>query len=269
MTAGEKAALPVRRVRHDKILLYGDSITEMSSDILNHSFGITPALQHHYFRKLAVVARGYGGYTSEHLRYTLPPTLEAETAAGETVRLLVLEIGTNDISTNNATLTPLPRFAENMRWIVDTARASGVERVVVVGPAPCDETLRPDMTDRSMKRTREYAAAAKEVAKECEVPFLDLYQAFLEKAGWKEGQPVPGEKGSGAEGNLAALLSDGVHFTGEGYRVWYETLLAMVRDEFPELRTEVLATVLPHIYDVDNGNLPETLWQEVYPKPPL
>ncbi len=65
---------------------------------------------------------------------------------------------------------------------------------------------------------------------------------------------------------LRRLLTDGVHFTADGYRIWYDQLLGIVREKFPDLRTEALPTVLPHIFDVDRTNLPETLWQEVQPK---
>lgn len=249
---GEPSLLAVRRVTHDKILLFGDSLTELSSDVLSLSFALTPALQHHYFRKLSVVARGYGGYSSEHLRHVLLPTLHAETAALERIRLLVLEVGTNDAAMNEMQFVPVAKYSENLRWMVEKARAEGVERVVVVGLAPVVEGRLASPVDRSTTRNLEYAEAARAVANQCGVPFVDLWHAFSFSV----------EQEEGGEG-LRALLTDGVHFSAGGYRIWYHELLKTIRERFPELRTEELPTVLPHIFDVDRDNLPATLWQEV------
>jgi hypothetical protein len=71
LASGAAASKEVRAVTMAKILLFGDSITEMSSVLAPpERFNIVPALQAEYQRKLQVVARGYGGYTSEHARYS-------------------------------------------------------------------------------------------------------------------------------------------------------------------------------------------------------
>jgi hypothetical protein len=59
------------------------------------------------------------------------------------------------------------------------------------------------------------------------------------------------------------LAPDGVHFAGQGYRIWYELLLRTIRESYPALRAENLPTVLPHIFDVDSEDLPESLWRPV------
>lgn len=260
--SNEPSALAIRRVTHDKILIFGDSITELSSDILTLSFALTPALQHYYFRKLSVVARGYGGYSSMHLRHVLLPMLRAETAAGETVRLLVVEMGTNDASERDIQHVPVKTYSENLQWVVEQAMKAGVERVIVVGPGPVDEDmLEPPVYNRVMSNL-EYSEAAKAVAKRCDVPFINLWHTMMSQVGWEKGQPVPGVSGTGGT-VLRELLTDGVHFTGKGYRIWYDELLSIIKNNFPELRSEALPTVLPHIFDVDKDNLPNTLWQEV------
>ena len=254
-------SLAVRRVTHDKLLLFGDSITELSSDIFSLSFALTPALQQHYVRKLSVVARGYGGYTSEHLRHVLSPTMCAETAAGETIRLLVIEIGTNDASALDIQTVTVARYTENMDFIIRTARSAGAERIVVVGPGPIDEKLLGSPQNNSTLRNREYSNAAKAVAEKHGVPFIDMWHGMLHAVGWKDGEPVPGSPGHDDRG-LDRYLTDGVHFTGEGYRFWYDRLLAVIRYEFPELRPERLPMVLPGLFDIDRHGLPDSLWQE-------
>jgi lysophospholipase L1-like esterase len=265
MAVGEKnepSALEIRRVTHDKILIFGDSLTELSSDIHTLSFALTPALQHYYFRKLSVVARGYGGYSSMHLKHVLLPTIRAETAAGETIKLLVVEVGTNDASERDIQSVPVDTYGENLQWIVEQARKAGVERVIVVGPGPVDEDmLEPPVYNRVM-RNLEYSEAAKAVAKHSGAPFIDMWHTMMSQVGWKNGQPVPGTSGTGGT-KFRDLLTDGVHLTGKGYRIWYDELLAVIETDFPELKSEALPAVLPHIFDVDRDNLPETLWQEV------
>ena len=44
---------------------------------------------------------------------------------------------------------------------------------------------------------------------------------------------------------LEGLLSDGLHFTGEGYRVLYREFMGLVEREMPELRAEALPEVFP------------------------
>ena len=262
-SSNEPSALAIRQVTYDKIIIFGDSITELSNDILSLSFALSPALQHHYFRKLAIVTRGYGGYSSEHLQHVLVPTLRAETAAGEKVKLLVLEVGTNDASTNAMQCVSTERFRENMKGMVEKAKEEGVERVIVIGPGPVDEGKLASPIYNSTMRNRAYADTAKEVAEDCGVPFIDLWHAFLEASGWKKGQPIFGQGGSSkGDSLLGDLLTDGVHFSGDGYRIWYEELLKTIQEKFPELMPENFPTVLPHIFDVDRTNLPATLWQK-------
>lgn len=69
---------------------------------------------------------------------------------------------------------------------------------------------------RTNKVTRQYAEAAKEVAKDEEledldIAVLDLWSAFMEKAGWKEGQPLLGSADVPESPVLKSLLNDGEH----------------------------------------------------------
>lgn len=249
--------MEVAKVTVDKVLLFGDSITELS---YNQEFGfnLAPALQHEYFRKLQVVVRGYGGYSSEHARHILNPTLDAETAGGSKIRLAVIFLGTNDASVNAAQHVTLERYAENMRFLATEAGKRNIP-TVLVGPALVDERKMEE--DQFNKDGLAYSNAAKEVAKSLGLPFIDLYHAFLEFRGPGE-EDAPSRLEQTNE-NLDQLLSDGVHFSGKGYRIWYDLLLDTIRREFPELRTENLPTILPHFYDVDRSDLPATLWQDV------
>jgi lysophospholipase L1-like esterase len=251
--------MKVSKVTTDKILLFGDSITEQSYN-QEYGFNLSPALQQEYFRKLQIVARGYGGYNTEHARWILKPTLEAEAAGGSRIRLLIVFFGTNDSAQNAQQHVSLERYAENLRCLATEALEHKVP-IILVGPAPVDEHKMNG--DRATLTNLAYSNAAGKVAKECSSPFIDLWHGFLASKGWKEGDPIPGKLGENTNQTLDDLLTDGVHFSGKAYRVWYDLLLETIRREHPDLRTENLPTVLPGIADIDNSDLPASLWQDV------
>ncbi|KAL1988701.1 hypothetical protein VTN96DRAFT_8401 [Rasamsonia emersonii] len=263
---------PLSLVATDKIILFGDSITELSSD-QSLGFALAPALQHEYFRKLHVVTRGYGGYNSEHARHILEPILDFETAGPPGVkvriRLLVIFFGTNDASKNDYQFVSLERYKENLREMVRLARSRNIP-VILVGPGPVDEYApvvldSPDGPDEcTTLRNREYSEAARGVAAETAVPFIDLWTALLRAQGWTDGEPIIGKRGENPPSsgkNLRDLLTDGIHFSGKAYRVWFDLLRKTIREEFPELRTENLPLVLPHIFDIDPMDVPGSLWR--------
>jgi len=63
---------------------------------------------------------------------------------------------------------------------------------------------------RKAQDAAEYAKVVREVGKENGVAVLDVWTAFMEKAGWKAGDAVlPGSKELGKDAVLADLLYDG------------------------------------------------------------
>ncbi|OAP63165.1 hypothetical protein AYL99_02392 [Fonsecaea erecta] len=280
----------MRSIAVKKIVLFGDSQIEQSSNQAG-GFNLAPALQHEYWSKLQVVTHGYGGYNTEHGRHIVDAILQAEAPVARQsthtrnvrIKLLVIFFGTNDAADpNHNTLSqsvPVERYRENLCFMVAAAKRQGVEAVILVGPAPVNELAPEAPLDRDTKRARLYSDAAAEVArhlgKQNNVAFVDLWNAFMDAAGWMEGQPIPGRRecvgglqlnsssqALATSGPLAELLaSDGVHFTAKGYRIWYNLLLQTVRDQWPELRSENLKTIFPHIFDIDSTDLPSSLWQ--------
>lgn len=98
----------------DKIVLFGDLITELSSN-QEHGFSLAPALQHEYLRRLQVITHGYGGYNTEHGRHLFDPILDVEIAGGHEIRLLTIFFGANNAADVRCTQqhVPVERYAEN------------------------------------------------------------------------------------------------------------------------------------------------------------
>ena len=239
-------SIPLSRVATDKIVLFGDSLTELSSD-LSLGFALAPALQHEYFRKLQVITRGYGGYNSEHARHLIEPILDFEAAGGLCrIRLLTIFFGTNDTSTNDYQHIPVERYRENLQFLVQTAAERQIP-TIVTGPGPIDEySAAVEENGFSTVRSQTYAAAARAVAAEAGVPFIDLWTALQEAKGWQPGDPVLGQKPNQAAGNhLRDLLTDGVHFTGKAYRIWFDLLNKFI---------VVRSTVKPHEKSREEGS---------------
>lgn len=101
---------------------------------------------------------------------------------------------------------------------------------------------------RTAANTAAYALASREVAGECPgVIVCDLWTAMMRVAGW-EGELGGGEKDvllpggpdAGENEALARMLPDGLHLSAEGYRVWYDELSKVIREQAPEILPENL-----------------------------
>lgn len=89
------------------------------------------------------------------------------------------------------------------------------------------------------------------MAKELDVPFIDLWHSFLYSVGWKEGDPIPGQLGSSSELTIRPLLNDGLHFTGDGYRILYSEISKTIQTVYPEF----IPTNIPFLYPDFGGQL--------------
>lgn len=261
-----------KHLARPKIILFGDSITELSCD-QSLGFALAPALQHEYFRKLQIVVHGYGGYNTEHARHLLEPILDYETDSlhlqdGKEellteVKLLTIFFGTNDATQNDNQFVPLERYKTNLRDMVDIAQQRNIP-TILIGPGLIDEYSASgcEGSGRSTTRAREYSEACRQVSLENKVPFIDIWHGLLAMKGWKAGDPIIGQRGSAPDLHLRDVLTDGVHFSSSAYRMWYDLLLDTIRTDFSDLKSENLPIVLPHISVIDAKNLPASLWQE-------
>lgn len=144
---------------------------------------------------------------------------------------------------------PLDQYKTNLRRILTHPHVTAHHgaKVLLVTPPPLDEIRTTELdtpkyggTLRRTARSAAYSQAAREVA--ASVPgtvLVDLQRALLEVAeketpGWAEvgagagagagsgERPALGSVESGQRGYLETLLPDGLHLSGEGYRVFWE-----------------------------------------------
>lgn len=237
-----------------------------------------------YARRLDVVNRGLSGYnTAQALRvlpHCLPPPAHAHVRFltlffGANDARVPGSPGGPDQSVS------LEDFKRNLRAMVQhpAVRVHPGVRVILITTPPIDERKcaqadrekYPDLglRDGKLRRTadgaRRYAQAVREVGMETGVPVCDIWTAMMVWAGYTpsdDGQRPDGAKTSASSepssmsplvGSMAApanemlqsFLEDGLHFSGKGYRVLFDELMALIRREFPDEMPDRLPMVLP------------------------
>lgn len=116
----------------------------------------------------------------------------------------------------------LEEFKRNLNTIMDLIRSpssphySPSTQIVLITPPPVDAEVRnaelasrdpPRVPDRDRKHTQAFAEAVKEVARDAQVPSVDVWTKITATAEQQDG------------GKLDRYLSDGLHLTAEGYRL--------------------------------------------------
>ena len=116
---------------------------------------------------------------------------------------------------------PLARFAANLKQMVQmvkspkSLRYSPTTRIILISPPPVNTFVRraalqardpPIPLDRGFEVTQAYAEAVRDVAKEEDVAFVDVWTAVWEATGKNEQ-------------SLSKFLSDGLHLNEAGYQV--------------------------------------------------
>jgi len=95
---------------------------------------------------------------------------------------------------------------------------------------------------RNQSFTATYAEVVREVAaefKEQNVVLVDLWKAMMDEASSSDTQYVPGSglvgsKSLGDSEGFRILLVDGLHFTGAGYKVFFDAVLPHVGREWAD-----------------------------------
>ncbi|KAK1970350.1 GDSL-like Lipase/Acylhydrolase [Colletotrichum sublineola] len=232
---------------YPQIVLLGDSLIQgccQTSD----GFSFQAELQCFVMRRFDVVNRGFNGWNTanavKYLTEMFPPPSES----GPRLKCLVVLLGANDAVRPMETTVqhvPLSDYKKNLVKIVTHSNITGHNpRILLVTPPPIDEIRVTELdlaaghpkSQRTSKISAEYTQAARDVAAEVPgVVLVDLWQALMDRAvsmtpGYEAGGPLLGTPELGERGGLADLLPDGLHMSGEAYRVFYTTLLAQLGD---------------------------------------
>ncbi|KAJ5151204.1 Esterase SGNH hydrolase-type subgroup [Penicillium canariense] len=256
---------------YDQLILFGDSITEMShNQALGFAFGAQ--LQESYSRRLDVINRGFAGYTTAHAVKVFPRVFPSPQAAN--VRLMTIFFGANDACVpGQSQHVPLPVYKENLQKIIQhPATRAQDPRIILITPPPVNEyqlegfdilknTPHPSRTAHMAKT---YADAVKEVGASLKVPVADIWSAFMLAVGWQEGQPLIGSRDVPNNDRFGTLFTDGecklpglispgythrlpagLHLTPGGYRIVYDEVMRTIRANWPDQDPAVLPMVFP------------------------
>ena len=234
-------------MEYGKFILFGDSITQFSC---SHEYGLHPALQNVYMRRLDVINRGFSGYNSEHARLILPKILQAEA----NIKLMTIFFGTNDAYDyiNDIQTVDLDRYKDNITAMVQMALDKGI-KPIVIGPGLHDPKMaqqmlaergRPiDRDPTTNKILLEYSEATKEVASQNNVVFIDTWNILRQHQGWTKEQlfeiSVDNDKWQIGD-SLAEIVTDGIHFTTKSYKILFKEIVRAIRESYPEMAPENL-----------------------------
>ncbi|KAH8434099.1 SGNH/GDSL hydrolase family protein [Aspergillus melleus] len=237
---------------YDQFIIFGDSITEMSS-IQDTGFGLNGALQDAYRRRLDVINRGFSGYTTAHAINVFPKFFPTPEKA--TVRFMAIFFGANDACVPGTTQhVPLEEYKQNLKSIIQhEATIAQKTKILILTPTPVNEYQLQGFDEgkgnahpsRTASFTKTYADAAREVATSTGAVVADVWTAFVSVAGWKEGQPLPGSRDLPEIEAFKALFTDGLHLTAEGYRVVYDVIMKTIRENWPDQDPEQLPLIHP------------------------
>lgn len=231
---------------YKKFLLFGDSITEFAYD--PEQFTVGSALSNIYTRKLDVVQRGYAGFTS---RWAIPVLEKIIAQEGNKIVMGTIFFGSNDSVIAGPQRVPLPEFLNNTQKLINMMKKANI-KPIVVGPGLINrkvwDIVKKEDVDKGWIRTdeafQEYNNALIKLTTEENVPYINLRESFLNYA--KQNNE-----------NWETYTVDGLHFSSTGYRIYFNELMRVINEHYPEYSPDNLQNVLPNWRDVlaDGSNL--------------
>lgn len=258
---------------HDKILLFGDSITQWSFDPTVD--GWVASLSHAYVRKIDVINRGYSGYNSRWCRHILPlilrtlkPCSPGSALNDGSLQLVILFLGANDCvleEFNQLQSVPLNEYVQNISEMLSTVKSTHPNaRVLLLTPPPCHEGLwrqsrlaKSKPMDRTVESAKLYRDellkwfSSSDYGGSPNHHILDVWETFFAST-----------SGEYSESECLNLLVDGVHLTLEGNRRLYAAIANSIASKWPLLNPETFPTQIAWWDKVDPRDLPKSLFAE-------
>jgi lysophospholipase L1-like esterase len=224
-----------------KLVLIGDSITQMASNPA--MFGWSAFLQDKYIRRLELENKGLSGYNSKWYKCLIGPTLQSICEGKKEIELTVLMLGSNDCvdlvaEPDSIQAVSLDEYSLNMEEMCKViGRYSN--KTILVTPPPTDRTCRP------FEHVKEYKSAVLDLGIRCSIPVFDTWPLFL------------GKECNFDKQVLDLLLSDGLHFSYEGNKLFGEGIFEFILKTWPEMEPENLDMFPQHWSTIDNAKLPQ------------
>ncbi|EJS41727.1 iah1p [Saccharomyces arboricola H-6] len=234
-------------MEYKKFLIFGDSITEFAFNVRpieddKDQYALGAALVNEYTRKMDIVQRGFKGYTSRWAVKVLSEILKNES----NIVMATIFFGANDACLAGPQRVPLPEFIDNISQMVSLMKVHHI-CPIIVGPGLVDrekwDKAKPEEIAIGYVRTNEnfavYSDALAKLADEESLPFVDLNKAFREKGddSWRN------------------LLTDGLHFSGEGYKIFHDELMKAIEAFYPQYHPRNMQYKLTDWRDVlDDGS---------------
>lgn len=230
-----------------QFVLFGDSITEQS--LKQDGWGA--ALADTYSRKADIIIRGYGGYNTRWALFLLNQLFPLNCSTAPTAATIFF--GANDAAllgrTSERQHVPVEEYKENLKKIVHHLKeCSPAMLIVLITPPPVDEDGRKtyarslygekamEKPERTNEITGVYANQCVELAKELEIPCINLWSQMQESSGWQK-----------------KFLRDGLHLTAEGNGVVHTEVVEAFRNA--HLRAEEMPYDFPHHSEIYGENL--------------
>ena len=180
-----------------KIICFGDSITEMGFVI--EVRGYVAQLADRYARRADVLARGFSGYTTRDAVKILDSAVLAEKPD-----IVILFFGANDSALpGQIQHVPLKEYKRNLLSMASRIAVAGAW-LVLVTPPPVNEKL---IKNRTLGNTAAYAKTCIDVAREMNLPVVDLFMKLQEEGNWEK-----------------TALIDGLHLSANGMTRLYEEI---------------------------------------------
>ncbi|KAK8932936.1 hypothetical protein H634G_07232 [Metarhizium anisopliae BRIP 53293] len=239
---------------YPQLVLFGDSLLQRSVD-LQDGFSMQAELQSRFIRRLDVVNRGFSGWNTANAVKFLSEIFPKPTETSPKIKYLVVLLGANDAAIPTSSQhVPIDQYKENLTRIVTHPHIQAHNpKILLVTPPPVDEIKLTKLggndhapAARLSAVTASYAEKAREVASENpNVSSVDLWKAIMDKAismaapnDYIQGGHLLGSPENGKQGGLDSLLPDGIHMSGEAYRVFYDELKDLIGEEWANLAAD-------------------------------